>query len=154
MRRRGLFDTVKKPCSFCAIIRGTKDSYPVYDDETSIVFLDHAPPLKGHCILAPKEHYETFEELPGRLIRPVFRNVQLISRAVEAALEAEGSFIALNNKISQSVPHVHIHIVPRWKKDGLFSRKFVWIRRPYRDEAEALSYRKKLREAIRELSGK
>jgi len=149
MEQAGLFSEKKKRrgCAFCAIVKGEAGGYVVFEDEKSLAFFDHRPLMKGHTILVPKEHYETFEALPEELVAHLFKNAQTLSRAVEEALGADGSFIALNNKISQSVPHVHIHVVPRWKKDGLFSKNFVWVRRPYRDEAEMREVQGRIRAA-------
>jgi histidine triad (HIT) family protein len=121
-------------CTFCKIVRGEATSYMVFEDDISLAFLDHRPLLRGHCLLVPKAHYETLGDLPAVLIAPFFSAVQLIARAVERSMEADGSFVAINNRISQSVPHVHVHIVPRWKKDGLFARGFLWKRQPYENQ--------------------
>lgn len=153
MEQAALFGAKRKGkgCAFCDIVRGEAEGYMVFEDERSMAFFDIKPLKKGHVILVPKKHYETFEDLPKTWVAHLFENVQMLSRAVESAMEADGSFIALNNKISQSVPHVHIHVVPRWKKDGLFSRNFVWIRRPYKDEAEMREIQKKIKDAVEEL---
>lgn len=150
MEQAELFGAKKKDrgCAFCKVIRGEAEGYTVFEDGHTVAFFDHRPLMKGHVILVPKKHYETFEDLPKTLVAHLFKNVQLLSRAVEEAMEADGSFVALNNKISQSVPHVHIHVVPRWKKDGLFSRNFVWIRRPYKDEEEMKAIQKKIKDAV------
>jgi histidine triad (HIT) family protein len=105
----------------------------VLDDPVSFAFLDHRPLFVGHTLLVPKAHYETLEDLPAELIGPFFSNVQVLARAVERGLDAEGSFVAMNNRVSQSVPHLHVHIVPRRKKDGL--RGFFWPRQAHPDEA-------------------
>lgn len=118
----------------------------VYQDQTCLAFLDHRPLFPGHCLLVPKQHYETLADLPQDLMKPFFSAAQLISRAVEAGLEAEGSFVAINNRISQSVPHLHVHIVPRRKGDGL--RGFFWPRQKYQDGAQMLEVQKTLRTAI------
>ena len=95
----------------------------------------------------PQHHYEVIAELPRDLIGPLFENAQLLSQAVEAAMKAEGSFVALNNRVSQSVPHLHIHIVPRRKKDGL--KGFFWPRNPYKSESEMEDVQRAIRAAIR-----
>jgi histidine triad (HIT) family protein len=104
----------------------------VFEDHLSIAFLDYKPLFIGHTILIPKAHFETLSDLPKELLAPFFANVQLLSRAVEHAMSAEGSFIAINNRVSQSVPHLHVHIVPRRKKDGL--RGFFWPRQAHPSE--------------------
>lgn len=137
------------PCNFCEIAEGTLRSEIVLEDEETIAFLDHRPLFPGHVLLAPKRHYETLADLPDPLLAPLFANARLLSRAVEAAFGAEGSFIAINNRVSQSVPHLHIHVVPRRRKDGL--RGFFWPRRKYRDGQEAAETAKALRAAIARL---
>jgi|GEM_PF-82424 len=116
-------------CSFCRLIRGETERYAVFEDEVSLAFLDHRPLFPGHCLLTPKEHYETLIDLPKTLITPLFANAQLLARAVELGLAADGSFVAINNRVSQSVPHLHIHIVPRRWRDGL--KGFFWPRQQY-----------------------
>ena len=114
-------------CRFCQI--ASHANYVVFEDHLSIAFLDYKPLFIGHTILIPKAHFETLSDLPKELLAPFFANVQLLSRAVEHAMSAEGSFIAINNRVSQSVPHLHVHIVPRRKKDGL--RGFFWPRQAH-----------------------
>ncbi len=136
-------------CAFCKIARGEVKDYPVFEDNISLAFLDHRPLFPGHCLLVPKEHHETLADLPPALVASLFSNAQLLARAVETGLGAEGSFVAINNRVSQSVPHLHIHIVPRRKKDGL--RGFFWPRQKYRDEAALLEVQNTLRAAIARL---
>ena len=119
-------------CVFCKIIKKEVESYIVYQDEHSVAFLDKRPLFPGHCLLVPRDHYETLTDLPTSLIEPFFNNVRLITKAVENGLKAEGSFVAVNNKVSQSIPHLHVHIVPRNRGDGL--KGFFWPRNPYKDE--------------------
>ncbi len=121
-----------KDCAFCGIIRGERQRYAVFEDEVSIAFLDQRPLFPGHCLLVPKRHYETLMDLPVSLIAPLFTNAKLLALAMEDALRAEGSFVAINNRVSQSVPHLHIHVVPRKRKDGL--RGFFWPRQRYPNE--------------------
>jgi histidine triad (HIT) family protein len=116
-------------CRFCDI--AVRADFMVFEDDLSIAFLDHRPLFIGHTLLIPKAHYETLADLPAERVGPFFSNVQLLSRAVEQAMEAEGSFVAINNRVSQSVPHLHVHIVPRRKKDGL--RGFFWPRQAHPD---------------------
>lgn len=142
-------DAITANCAFCNIIRGEVSSDPVFEDEVSLAFLDHRPVFPGHCVLVPKEHIATLADLPAPLIAPLFANAQLLARAVEQGLWAEGTFVAINNRVSQSVPHLHIHIVPRRKKDGL--KGFFWPRQSYRDREHLASVQKALQETIAEL---
>jgi len=121
--------SVDNSCLFCKIASGELKATVVYKDEISLAFLDHRPLFPGHCLLIPKEHFETLSDLPQSLVGPFFSNVQLLSRAVEVAMGAEGTFVAINNRVSQSVPHLHVHIAPRRKKDGL--KGFFWPRSKY-----------------------
>jgi len=121
------------PCLFCRIVAREVEAAIVFEDNDSLAFLDHRPLFPGHCLLIPKRHCETLADLPAESIEPFFRNVQMLTGAVERAMGAEGSFVAINNRISQSVAHLHVHIVPRRKGDGL--RGFFWPRQKYRDEA-------------------
>ena len=134
-------------CLFCAIIAGAQSAKVVYEDPQSLAFLDHRPLFPGHCLLVPREHYETLSDLPSELVGPFFTAAQLLSRAVEAAMKADGSLIAINNRISQSVPHLHVHVVPRRKKDGL--RGFFWPRYPYKSESEMEDVQRAIRAAVR-----
>jgi histidine triad (HIT) family protein len=118
-------------CKFCGI---ASKSVVVFEDGISIAFLDYRPLFPGHTLLIPKDHYETLADLPPNLIGPFFGNVQRLAGAVERGMQAEGSFVAINNRVSQSVPHLHVHIVPRKKGDGL--RGFFWPRQKYRDEEQ------------------
>ncbi len=144
-----LENVTSQECAFCKIIRSEVQSYVVFEDDISLAFLDKRPLFPGHCLLIPKEHYETLIDLPASLVGPLFQNAQLLAHAMERGLEAEGTFVAINNRISQSVPHVHIHIVPRHKKDGL--KGFFWPRQHYKDEATILSIQNTLRSTIAEL---
>lgn len=122
----------------------------VFEDSISMAFLDHRPLFPGHCLLVPRQHYETLGDLPTKLVGPFFSNVQLLARAVEVALDAEGTFVAMNNKVSQSVPHLHVHVVPRRRKDGL--KGFFWPRNKYQNEEERLRVQEAIRLAIASLS--
>ena len=137
------------PCLFCGIVTGEISASIVFEDDISLAFLDHRPLFPGHCLLIPKNHYETLNDLPAELVGPFFQNVQLLARAVELALDAEGSFVAMNNRISQSVPHLHVHIVPRRKKDGL--KGFFWPRNKYQNEEELFNVQNLIQAAIAEL---
>lgn len=115
-----------KPCQFCRIVAGEVTANVIFEDAISIAFLDYRPLFPGHCLLVTKQHYQTLLDLPQALIGPLFSNVQLLAATVERVMEADGSFVAINNIVSQSVPHFHVHIVPRKKGDGL--RGFFWPR--------------------------
>jgi histidine triad (HIT) family protein len=127
-------------CLFCRIVSGEVPAIVVYEDENSIAFLDHRPLFHGHTLLVPRRHVETLGELPASLVGPFFKAAQLLALAVEAALDAEGTFVAMNNRVSQSVPHLHVHVVPRRKKDGL--KGFFWPRTKYKTEEEMLEVKK------------
>ena len=133
-------------CRFCELARHA--DYVVFEDGQSIAFLDHRPLFIGHTLLIPKQHYETLADLPAEWIGPFFRNAQLLARAVEQAMAAEGTFVAINNRVSQSVPHLHVHIVPRRKKDGL--RGFFWPRIAHPDETEMTRAQEAIRNAVAE----
>jgi histidine triad (HIT) family protein len=133
-------------CLFCKMIHGEVATPVVYESEVSFGFLDHRPLFLGQCLLVPRLHVETLADLPAELIDPVFADVQLLTRAVETAMAAQGSFVAMNNRVSQSVPHLHVHIVPRNQGDGL--KGFFWPRTRYSDEAEMERVRKQVRRAI------
>ncbi len=122
-------------CLFCRIAAGQESAEIVLADETSLAFLDTRPVFHGHSLLIPRDHHETLADLPAQLIDPFFSNVQLLSRAIPAAMGAQGSFVAMNNVVSQSVAHLHCHVVPRVKKDGL--RGFFWPRRNYEHDEHA-----------------
>ena len=141
--------TKNAACAFCQIAHKEVESPIVFEDDTSLAFLDHRPLFVGHCVLIPKRHHETLLDLPEELIRSFFANTQLITRAVEEAVGAEGSFVAINNRVSQSVPHLHVHIVPRRKGDGL--KGFFWPRQRYKDIAEIKNTQEAIRAVIRQL---
>jgi len=115
-------------------VNGDLSAPVVFADEMSMAFLDHRPLFPGHSLLVPRKHYETLIDLPTKLVKPFFENVQLLARAVEEGMAAEGTFVAMNNRVSQSVPHLHVHIVPRRRKDGL--KGFFWPRNKYKSEEE------------------
>lgn len=130
------------PCVFCKIAGKDLTAYIVYQDEEAIAFLDSHPLFPGHVLLSPLKHYETLLDLPPELAGSLMRKTQMLARAVQSATEAEGTFIAVNNRVSQTVPHLHIHVVPRRRRDGL--RGFFWPRQHYKDDAA----RESVREAI------
>jgi histidine triad (HIT) family protein len=133
-------------CKFCEIAAGERAPAIIYEDGAVVAFLDSRPLFPGHTLLIPKRHVETLSDLPDELLAPLFGAARLLSRAVEAGLKAEGSFVAINNRVSQSVPHLHVHIVPRRRKDGL--KGFFWPRQGYRDEAHVMEVRDALRRAV------
>jgi histidine triad (HIT) family protein len=133
-------------CAFCRMASGEASDALVFEDELTVAFLDHRPLFPGHCLLIPRAHYATLAELPEALIAPLFGNARLLAMAMEEGLGAEGAFVALNNRVSQSVPHLHVHIVPRRKKDGL--RGFFWPRGKYADAAHLERVRDELRSAV------
>jgi histidine triad (HIT) family protein len=133
-------------CAFCEIVAGRRPAHVVLDDGPVVAFLDSRPLFKGHTLLVPRTHYETLPDLPADLLSPYFGVAQRLATAMEEALDAAGSFVAMNNKISQSVPHLHTHVVPRNRKDGL--RGFFWPRTKYDSDDEAREYAKRLGDAL------
>ena len=119
----------KGPCKFCEILAGRVPAYVVLDDEVALAFLDVRPLFPGHTLLVPRDHYETLADLPTELLEPYFTRAQRLSVAMEDGLGSVGSFVAINNRVSQSVPHLHVHVVPRTKGDGL--KGFFWPRTRY-----------------------
>ncbi len=136
-------------CLFCRIVSGEVPATVIYEDEDSFAFLDHRPLFPGHTLLVPREHVETLGELPVLQVEPYFIAAQLLARAVESGLEAEGTFVAMNNRVSQSVPHLHVHVVPRRRKDGL--KGFFWPRTKYKDDEEMKSVQSKINVALKKL---
>lgn len=144
-----LFEEVKKEenaCKFCSIINKTDKSYIVFEDDLTLAFLDIKPLFPGHTLLVPKLHFKTLPELPIDILNRIFVNLQFIEKAVEKSCNSEGSFIAINNNVSQSIPHLHIHIVPRNKKDGL--KGFFWPRNKYKGDEEIKEFRDKIKSEI------
>jgi histidine triad (HIT) family protein len=137
-------------CKFCEIVQGKLPAEIVFNDSVSLAFLDHRPLFPGHCLLVPKDHYETLLDLSTAMVTALFSNAQLLARLMEEALGADGSFVAVNNRISQSVPHFHIHVIPRRKKDGL--KGFFWPRQKYRDQAHMTQVADAIRSTVRRLS--
>jgi histidine triad (HIT) family protein len=118
----------------------------VLDDELVMAFLDTRPLFAGHTLLVPREHHETLADLPTDMLAPYFERAQRLSGAMETTLGAAGSFVAMNNRVSQSVPHLHTHVVPRRRKDGL--RGFFWPRTTYADDGEAAAVAAQLRDGL------
>jgi histidine triad (HIT) family protein len=138
-------------CPFCSIVSGDvvsgeRAAEIVWRTDASIAFLDHRPLFPGHVLLIPVQHIVTLADLPAPQVGPLFQAAQSLERAVEAALDAEGTFIAVNNNVSQSVPHLHIHIVPRRKGDGL--KGFFWPRRGYASEEHLRETGSRIRAAL------
>src|SRR5262245_12344758 len=133
-------------CLFCAIAGGDVPSSMVLRDDDVAAFLDARPVFKGHVLIVPRAHVPTLSDLPAPGLGTLFAAVQRIARAVEAGLDADGTFVAINNKVSQSVPHLHVHIVPRKRKDGL--RGFFWPRVAYADDAEREAFAARIRAAL------
>jgi histidine triad (HIT) family protein len=134
-------------CRFCQIIAGDEPSEVVFEDERTLAFLDNRPLFAGHSLLVPRDHYETLADLPDDLIAPLFANARLLSAAIPKAVRKPGSFVALNNVVSQSVPHLHVHVVPRKPKDGL--RGFFWPRTKYESEDQMREVAERVRRAVK-----
>ena len=133
-------------CTFCSIVAGETPAHVVLDDDVALGFLDIRPLFPGHVLLVPRDHHETLADLPAELVGPLFDRVQRLSVAVPVATGAVGTFVAVNNKVSQSVPHLHVHVVPRTKGDGL--RGFFWPRHKYRSDAAAEDIAARLRAVL------
>ena len=118
-------------CPFCQVVNGQVSASVVFEDEQTLAFLDHRPLFPGHCLLIPRTHIETLADVQPALLTELSRNARLLALTLEKALGAQGAFVAINNRVSQSVPHLHVHLVPRTKGDGL--KGFFWPRQKYRD---------------------
>jgi histidine triad (HIT) family protein len=138
--------TAPRPCTFCAIVAGETPATRVLEDEEVVAFLDVRPLFPGHVLVVPREHVETLTDLPAARVGPLFERVQALAGAMETGLGAQGSFVAMNNRVSQSVPHLHVHVVPRTKGDGL--RGFFWPRQRYGSDEEAAAVAERLRSAL------
>jgi histidine triad (HIT) family protein len=136
-----------KPCVFCSIVRGDVSAAVVMRTEHSVAFLDTSPVFKGHVLVVPLEHVVTLPDLPKENVGAFFRDVQFIASLLPVALDADGTFVANNNIVSQSVAHLHVHVVPRRRKDGL--RGFFWPRERY-DANEMDEYARRIERAIRD----
>jgi histidine triad (HIT) family protein len=136
-------------CAFCRIIAGDEDAHVVFEDAVSLAFLDNRPLFHGHSLLVPRDHHRTLADLPDDLVAPLFANAQLLSVAIRDAMDATGTFVAINNVVSQSVPHFHVHVVPRRPKDGL--RGFFWPRRKYERPEDAAAAAEAIRARVSEL---
>ncbi|GAA2071480.1 HIT family protein [Aeromicrobium halocynthiae] len=133
-------------CLFCRIVDGDAPAHVVLDAEHVVGFLDVRPVFKGHVLLVPREHVDTLLGLQAPMVEPLFTTTQRVAAAVTEAFGAEGTFVAMNNVVSQSVPHLHVHVVPRTKGDGL--RGFFWPRTRYDDEADAAEHAARLRSVL------
>jgi histidine triad (HIT) family protein len=137
---------VRVDCVFCGIVAGDVDAHLAHEDDTFVAFLDARPVFKGHVLLVPREHVETLPDLPAGLRDGFLALAQRLATAMKDALGAQGSFVAVNNTVSQSVPHLHLHVVPRTKGDGL--RGFFWPRTKYADDAEAADFAARIRASL------
>lgn len=133
-------------CDFCEIVAGDRPAHVVLEGGETLAFLDDRPLFPGHTLLVPRRHVQSLPDLPDDLIAPLFADARRIARAFEAGFGADGTFVAMNNRVSQSVAHLHVHVVPRHRKDGL--RGFFWPRQCYRSEEEATSVAAAVRAAI------
>jgi histidine triad (HIT) family protein len=134
---------VSDGCKFCQIIGGEVPAHVVLETDDVIAFLDHRPLFPGHTLVLPREHVETLVDVPEAFVGPFFLEVQRVTGAVTEAMEAQGTFVAENNVVSQSVPHLHVHVVPRRRKDGL--RGFFWPRTRYESDAQAAEVAARIR---------
>ena len=135
-------------CVFCAIVRGEASAEILLDDPAGVAFLDRRPLLPGHVLLVPRSHVATLPDLPVAEVGPLFTLAQHLTRAVPQATGTDGAFVAINNVVSQSMPHLHVHIVPRRHDDRLFSRNLAWARHPYRDVDEMRQVAAAIRAAL------
>ena len=133
-------------CQFCEIVARARAAHVVYEGESTLAFLDHRPVFPGHTLLVPRRHVVTLPELPDELVTPLFTDARRIAAAMEAGFGAHGTFVALNNRVSQSVAHLHVHVIPRHFKDGL--RGFFWPRQRYESEEAAVETAARIRDAI------
>ena len=133
-------------CLFCRIVAGDASAHVAYEDDVAVAFLDIRPLFPGHVLLVPRQHVGTLPDLPPAEVGPLFERVQRLAAAMVDALGAQGSFVAVNNRVSQSVPHLHVHVVPRTKGDGL--RGFFWPRITYDDDAHAAGIAARIRDAV------
>ena len=137
-------------CTFCRIIADDDPDVLVYRSADVVGFLDVRPVFHGHCLLVPRTHYETLDQLPAEMAAPLLQATQITMRALREVVGAHGTFVANNNVVSQSVPHLHVHVVPRKRKDGL--RGFFWPRHPYSSDAALHEMRARVRKAIDSLT--
>jgi histidine triad (HIT) family protein len=144
-RRQNAF-VIDVPCLFCDVVDGAVPVRSVLIDDVAVAFLDRSPVFKGHVLVVPRRHVVTLADLDAQLVGPFFERVQRISARLPAALGCDGTFVALNNVVSQSVAHLHVHVVPRRRKDGL--RGFFWPRVRYESDAEADDFAQRISDAL------
>ena len=135
-------------CLFCRIIAGDLPAHVVLETDAAVAFLDIRPVFPGHVLVVPRTHYDTVMDVPTAELEPLFTAVQRVSRAIETGLAADGVFNGINNRVSQSVPHVHVHAIPRRRKDGL--RGFFWPRHKYDSDDEAAKVAALIRDSVRD----
>jgi histidine triad (HIT) family protein len=133
-------------CIFCDIVAGEIDAEVVLEGDSTLAFLDHRPLFPGHVLLVPREHHVTIEDLPPEQVGPLFADARRLARAVREAMGSQGTFMGVNNVVSQSVPHLHVHVVPRTRKDGL--RGFFWPRHPYEGPEHVAETGERIRRAL------
>lgn len=138
---------MNQKCTICEMVKKDLKSFIVYEDDFFFSFLDIKPLFIGHCLLAPKQHLRTIYDLPSVEGTKLLQAVQQVGNAITDAMNAQGTFIAMNNKVSQSIDHLHIHIVPRNKGDGL--KGFFWPRTTYKNEAQMLEVQQSIKKAIK-----
>lgn len=137
---------VTSDCTFCRVLTGEVAAHVVMDSDDVLAFLDRAPLFPGHTLVVPRTHHETLTDVPVTGLEPLWAAVQRVAGAMTTALGAHGTFVAINNRVSQSVPHLHVHVVPRRFKDGL--RGFFWPRQRYADDAEAAAVAQRIAAAL------
>jgi histidine triad (HIT) family protein len=135
-------------CVFCQIVTGQRPAHVVLESAHALAFLDARPVFPGHSLLVPRDHHETLRDLPAPLVGELFGDAQRLAVAVEEGMGADGTFVAMNNRVSQSVPHFHVHVVPRRRKDGL--RGFFWPRQRYQDDEDMSVVAARIRAAAAE----
>lgn len=141
-----------KDCIFCQIVSGQVQAAVVFEDEDCLAFLDRRPLFPGHTLLVPRAHHETLMDLPPELVEPLFQRARLLAQAIRQAVASEGIFVGINNRVSQSVPHLHVHIVPRTKGDGL--KGFFWPRGKYEHDAAMHEVAARIRAALQDISNR
>jgi histidine triad (HIT) family protein len=139
-------------CTFCQVANEKTPAKIIFQNDETLAFLDHRPLFPGHVLLIPRDHLESLADVPAGLLARLTSEARLLAIAMEQGLRAEGSFLAINNRVSQSVPHLHVHVVPRKKGDGL--KGFFWPRQKYRDDQHMEDVRARLAESYAELQRK